>query len=79
MDIFHVFFKKTKMGIEIVLIIVLIYIIIGFGFSIFFITTGAAKIDEGAKDMNWSLKLMLIPGSISLWPFLLKKILTNKK
>ena len=51
------------MGIEIVLIIVLIYIIIGFGFSIFFVTKGVAKIDEGAKDISWSLKLMLIPGS----------------
>ncbi len=73
MAIFHVCFKKIKMNI--VLIIVLIYIIIGLIFAVFFVSKGATKIDDSAKNINWKLKLMLLPASIAFWPILLKKML----
>ena len=50
------------------------YLIIGLCFAIWFVGKGAQIIDEGMKGTKWSLKLLLLPGSLLLWPILLKKI-----
>jgi len=55
--------------------IVLIYLIIGVGFTIYFLLEWVEKIDESAKGTDWKFKLIIAPGCILLWPVLLKKIL----
>ncbi len=50
-----------------------IYVAIGFVFALVFIFTGIDKIDDGAKDISWGLRLLLLPGSIAFWPVLLRK------
>lgn len=49
------------------------YLIIGLLFAIWFILKGVDWIDENMHGTNWKLRILLLPGSALLWPFLLKK------
>ena len=50
-----------------------IYLIAGLLFAIPFVVKGVSAIDEGAHDAPWGFRVIIIPGSIVFWPFLLKK------
>ncbi len=52
-----------------------IYLGIGLLFSIWFVLVGAKKIDNGMEDTPFHFKLILIPGSVLMWPVMLIKIL----
>ena len=51
------------------------YLVIGLLFGLWFIFNGVQKVDAGMKDVKWILRLMLLPGSIALWPVMLRKYL----
>jgi hypothetical protein len=51
------------------------YLTIGFFFGLWFIFKGAQKMDAGMKNAKWILRLMILPGTIALWPFMLRKYL----
>jgi hypothetical protein len=55
----------------------LLYFAIGFLFALYFAFKGAGKIDEGAKEVTLTFRLLIFPASIALWPFLLKKVMTK--
>lgn len=59
--------------ISFLLIIVAIYLLLGFVFAILFVITGVEKIDEGAKGAGLGFRLIIVPGSAVFWPLLLKK------
>lgn len=65
--------------VQIIPTIILIYLAIGLVFGIYFFIRGAAQIDELIKDSKWTVRLLLIPGAIGLWPLLLLKILNPSK
>jgi hypothetical protein len=67
------------MIITIIFTVILIYLFCGLVFSLAFVTRGAAKIDEGAKDSTPGFKIIIIPGTMVFWPFLLNKWLGTKK
>ena len=69
--------KKFKM-VEILLIIVAIYLVLGVLFVIPFLMKGLNKIDEGANGSTIGFKIIIIPGVIVFWPVLLSKW-TKKK
>lgn len=48
---------------------------IGLLFALYFFFKGAFLIDDVIVDSKWTVRLVLIPGAIGLWPFLLKKII----
>jgi len=50
-----------------------IYLITGLLFSIIFIIRGLSKMDEGAHGAGIGFKLIILPGCMVLWPFLLRK------
>lgn len=50
-----------------------VYLITGLIFAMWFITKGVDKVDDGMHGTSWKLRLLLLPGSALLWPFLLKK------
>jgi hypothetical protein len=52
-----------------------IYLGIGLVFSLWFVSVGAKKIDEGMEGTPFHFKLILIPGSILIWPVMLIKSL----
>jgi hypothetical protein len=59
--------------VEVVLIIVLIYLLLGVLFVIPFLIKGLMKVDEGAHGGTIGFKIIIIPGVIVFWPVLLLK------
>ena len=62
----------------IIINVILLYLIIGVFFSLYFFVKGAAKIDPLIKDSSKKVRVLLIPGAIVTWVFLLPKVLASK-
>ena len=50
---------------------VMMYLIIGFIFSVVFVARLINRVDESAQGASWTFRVMIIPGCIALWPVLL--------
>ena len=46
------------------------YVLIGFLFALYFVTRGVRN--EALAGKSFILRMMLLPGAVLLWPFLLK-------
>lgn len=64
---------------QIIPTIILIYLAIGLLFGIYFFIRGASQIDEQIKDSPWTVRLLLVPGAIGLWPLLFLKLVKPSK
>jgi hypothetical protein len=60
--------------VQIVLWFLAVYFLIGFLFGIFFLFIGAPRIDPLISDSKWALRLLLFPGAVATWIFLLPKV-----
>lgn len=60
--------------ISILLSLVAVYLVMGLVFSLYFSFSGVKKIDGLAKNSSFGFKLIIIPGSILLWPLLVIKL-----
>jgi hypothetical protein len=49
------------------------YFLAGFIFALLFVFIGVNRVDEGAKGAPVSFRLLLLPGSMAFWPYLLAK------
>ena len=58
-----------------VLIALLIYALVGIGFSLYFVTRGVARVDPTAYGAPVGFRVLIFPGSAALWPVLLAKTL----
>jgi len=65
--------------VSIILVIAASYLAIGFVFAIAFIFKGVTKIDEGAHGATWGFRIIILPGTIVFWPFLLNKWIKASK
>jgi hypothetical protein len=63
--------------VNIILIIIAVYLFAGLVFAIPFVIKGVTKMDEGAHGSKWGFRIIIIPGTIVFWPFLLKKWMKN--
>ena len=54
------------------------YVLLGLLFGIYFFVAGAARMDSGIKDSRWTVRLLLLPGAIGLWPLLIRKAFGRK-
>ena len=61
------------MAVEIILVIVGTYLVLGVLFVVPFILRGLIKVDEGAHGGTTGFKIIIIPGVIVFWPLLLSK------
>lgn len=61
----------------IILLIIVIYLLTGLFFGLFFITRGIYQVDEAAEGTGWGFRLLILPGVIALWPVLLQKWLKS--
>ena len=50
-----------------------LYLLAGIVFAAFFVWRGAALIDEAARGISWKTRALFFPGSVALWPVLLRK------
>ncbi len=51
----------------------LVYLALGALFAIAFAVRGASAIDPAAAGAHWGFRILVIPGAIALWPFMLRK------
>lgn len=56
---------------ELLFYLALIYLLIGFVFGLYFVAIGAKRRDPAAVSNSIGVKLILLPGSVALWPILL--------
>jgi hypothetical protein len=61
------------MIVEILLIVVGVYLLCGLVFAIPFVLVGAGKIDPHATHGSWGFKVLIIPGTMFLWPLLARR------
>lgn len=50
------------------------YLVIGLLFGIYFVWYGATRIDPNAEHGPLAFRLLILPGSIALWPLLLGRL-----
>ena len=65
--------------IDIFLIVLGAYFLIGLLFGLYFVFLGAVKLDPQMGDSRWAVRLILFPGCVAVWPFLLFKLSKSKK
>ena len=56
-----------------------LYFFTGFVFAIIFVMLGVQKIDPAARSMPVRARLIVLPGSMLLWPLMLFKWITQKE
>ncbi len=56
-----------------------IYTVIGVLFALYFFFKGAFALDPLIEESKWTVRLLLIPGAIGLWPLLLFKIINKSR
>jgi hypothetical protein len=69
-------FWVTRKYIELELLFA--YFLIGLGFGIFFIFFGASRLDEDVKNSPLKFRLLILPGSMVLWPYLAYKLIIKR-
>jgi hypothetical protein len=52
------------------LIMIGIHLVLGAAFALPFVLVGAGKIDPHAAHGSWGFRLLIIPGTVFLWPLL---------
>ncbi len=65
-------------AVKILLLLGLVYLLAGFVFAVFFLMKGINKVDTAAHGSGWGFRLIIIPGTIALWPLLLNKWMKAK-
>ena len=55
------------------LILLGLYLAGGFLFAVPFVFSGLKKIDPHAAGGSWGFRLIIIPGTVALWPLLLRR------
>ena len=49
------------------------YLVVGLDFAIAFVLSGVNRIDPAARASTWGFRVMIFPGSVALWPLLLRR------
>ena len=49
------------------------YLVFGLAFAIPFVLVGVKRIDPHAAHGSWGFRLLIIPGTMALWPLLLQR------
>ncbi len=65
--------------VKIALILGLVYLLAGAMFAVFFLGKGIEKVDTASRGSGFGFRLILLPGTIALWPLLLNKWKNVKK
>ncbi len=55
-----------------------VYFAIGLLFGLYFLVKGATKIDPLMKDTKKKVRVLLLPGVIATWPFLIGRLFKSK-
>jgi hypothetical protein len=58
---------------EVILLIGLAYILSGLAVGVPFVLTGVQRVDEAARGASLGFRLLILPGSVALWPLMAQK------
>ena len=61
------------------LLVLGLYFGLGLLFGLYFLFVGATKIDPLLKESKKIVRLLLLPGTMATWPFLLGKLFKTKE
>ncbi len=50
-----------------------VYAALGLIFAIAFVIRGVGRIDPAAQDGTWGFRLLILPGTVALWPLLARR------
>ena len=59
------------------LILLGVYLVAGIVFAVSFVLFGVKIIDSRAASASWGFRLVIVPGSMALWPLLLRRWMTG--
>jgi hypothetical protein len=51
------------------------YFAAGFVFAVYFFVRGAFKMDPLITNSKWTVRLLLVPGAILMWPILSQRLM----
>jgi hypothetical protein len=61
------------MMVETLLLLAAIYLLCGFVFAVPFVLVGVGHIDPHAAHGSWGFRVLIIPGTMFLWPLLARR------
>ena len=50
-----------------------VYAACGLVFAAAFVTAGVGRLDPAARGTSWGFRLLIVPGTVALWPWLTRK------
>jgi hypothetical protein len=56
-----------------------VYVAVGALFAVAFVAVGAGRIDPAAKGAPSGFRILILPGAIALWPYLLARWVSGAK
>lgn len=56
-----------------------LYLLFGLAFAGYFVMRGAGRLDPVAAQGTWGFRLLILPGSVALWPLLLVRLLRKRR
>jgi hypothetical protein len=62
-----------------VLLVLAAYLVVGSIVAVPFLIFGIGSIDAAAKKTPWTFRVLVLPGTVALWPFLLKRWLAARR
>ena len=66
-------------GVDLLLLAAGLYLPRGFLFGLAFVTAGVTRVDPAARGTSPAFRLVILPGSVALWPILLTKWVRTAK
>jgi len=54
------------------------YVFAGLLFSSYFVVRGVRRIDPNAGQGSWGFRLLIFPGTVALWPVLLRRLIAGQ-
>jgi hypothetical protein len=61
------------------LVVLAIYVAIGLLVSVPFVIFGIGRVDPSAKGAPWTFRVVVLPGVIAMWPFVLRLWLGSRR
>jgi hypothetical protein len=58
---------------EVILLIALAYVLCGLSVGVPFVLCGVDRVDEAARGASLGFRLLILPGTIALWPLMATK------
>ena len=59
--------------------ILLLYFVVGLLFAIYFSVRGITDLDKAARGTSFLFKVLISPGVLALWPYLLMSLLKGSR